>query len=445
MLTSPPFSKEPLLFRLPSIDHRMLNDGTPVHVVYAPNQDLVTLTIAMRTGSRSDVIQGETSFTAQMLTRGAGDMDSEAFANEVERRGCTIRSAADSDACSVQGAGLAEWFEDLVNLAATCLQSPLFDETDIDKLRQRKIADMLVDLADVEWLASRACSLRAFDGHPYSRSRSGTPTSLRLLTSETLRETHQRMLEAPRHIIIAGPIDADTALSLLNTALGGLPPTSIVDSAPRSTVRARAGVIAPYNEAVQSAVRVALPSVGFDHPDFAALQLVTNILGGYTLARLFTVLREEKGYTYGAYAFSDVRPCGAITTIATSVGNEYTSDTMQVIADQVSLLGSERIGDDELENSRQQILGTFARTNETPQQSASLIWTMILHNLPWNYFDLHVAKLQKLVPEDLLLMQERYFTTNKWSIGISGRQDVVEPAIAPHVDSTELWLAEGYE
>ncbi|MBK7413530.1 MAG: insulinase family protein [Ignavibacteria bacterium] len=445
MHTTPPLSTEPLRFVVPPIHHRTLRNGTPVHVITSPNEDLVTITFAMRTGSRHDGVPGETSVAAQMLNRGTERLDALAFAEEVERRGCNLRTIADSDACSVQGSGLAEWFDDLVALSAECLLTPRFDNTELDKLRQRLIADMMVDLVDVEWLAARACASRAYDGHPYARPRNGNPSTLRTLTTDILRAAHQRMLAAPRHIIVAGPIDADVAVAKLDAAFGGLPtPGQLIDT-PRATMRARAGVMAIKDDAVQSAFRIALPCVSFDHPDYASLQLITSVLGGYTLARLFMKLREEKGYTYGAYAFSDVRPRGAITGIVTSVGNDFTADTMSVITDEVRRIGTELISADELENSRQQILGTFARSNETPQQTASLVWTMVQHDLPMDFFEQHIARLQKLTSEEMLQVQGRYFSTDEWVVGLSGREDVIRPVFDGLVDSVEEWSAEGYQ
>jgi predicted Zn-dependent peptidase len=198
------------------------------------------------------------------------------------------------------------------------------------------------------------------------------------------------------------------------------------------------------DEAVQSAFRLALPCVPLDHPDHAALQLVTNVLGGYTLARLFTILREEKGYTYGAYAFNDVRPAGALTGILTSVGNDFTADTMRVIAQEVTRIGTERIDDEEFENARQQLLGTFARSNETPQQTASLVWTMIQHDLPDAYFAEHMEKLQALTPDDVRAVQHSCFRTDVWVVGIAGQEAVIRDAVGPYVATIEPWDTKGY-
>jgi len=54
-------------------------------------------------------------------------------------------------------------------------------------------------------------------------------------------------------------------------------------------------------------------------------------------------------------------------------------------------------------------------------------------------------RLQRLVPEDLVGVQERYFSTTAWVVGISGQPNIVRSAIEGVVDIIDEWTAEGYE
>ncbi|MBM4178986.1 MAG: insulinase family protein [Ignavibacteria bacterium] len=444
MQTAPPLSHKPLHFLLPEVISATLGDGTPLYIVPAANKDIVTISIALRTGSVHDEVPGVTSIAAQMLNRGTTSMEASVFAEEIERRGCSLRTAADSDATTLHASGLAEWFDDLVGFAADALLHPRFDERELDTLRQRTIADMMVELVDVEWLAGRACASRTFYDHPYALPKNGTPTTLRELNRDLLIRAHERMLMAERYIIVAGPVDPDSVVKKLSAALSDLPAQQKTATLPVATSSFEWGVMAPKEDAVQSALRISLPSIGYNHADYATMQLVANVLGGYTLARLFTILREEKGYTYGAYAFPAVRPLSATTAIITSVGNEFTKDTLDTIAEQVERIKTERIGDEEFENARQQILGSFARNCETPQQAASLVYTIVQYHLPFDYFDRHIERLQQITPDSALSMQKQYYSASNWIVGISGVSSVIEQALAPHVQHMQTWHPEGY-
>jgi zinc protease len=190
------------------------------------------------------------------------------------------------------------------------------------------------------------------------------------------------------------------------------------------------------DDAVQSVLRIGLPNVPFDHPDMPALSLATSALGGFTLARLFSILREQKGYTYGAYAFPDMRRYGRATVIGTSVGNEYTVDTMRTIYDELRRISTEPLDAEELENARQYMLGSFARNNETPQQTAGLAWTILQYGLADDYYTTYISRLQAVTVEECLHAQQRYLDPALWCIGVAGQEQVLRTALDGMVQRT---------
>lgn len=429
---------------MPPVEHGRLSNGTPVYIVPAANKDILTITLALSHGSTQDVIGGDTSMTMQMLTLGTSALDATAFAEEVERRGCWLRATSNHDSSSLQVTGLGEWFEDVAQFMADCMLAPRFDAEELEKLRSRTLADMLIDRKDVDWLAARAAGQGAFGNHPYARAKDGTPASLATITTDHLRLVHQQLLHAPRSIIVAGPVNREQVMSVLERCFSPLPASEPARTLSAPTHGTNLGVVADNSEAVQTAFRIIMPSVPMKHPDYAAAQLISTVFGGYTLARLFTILREEKGYTYGAYASSHSRMLDSSITISTSVGNEFTADTIATIAAEVDRIGCELIPEEELENARQYILGSFARSCETPQQTAYLLYTMLLHDLPHDHFERYIQRIQQLTAEDLLSVQKHIYNRSTWVIGAGGVASVIEPAIAPFAGSVLTWDAAGY-
>jgi len=437
-----PLSHEPLRYAFPSVERESLSNGTDVYLIPRPDEDLFTMTVGIATGAVYEEIGGSTSFTAEMMGRGTKDLTAEQFAEEVEGRGCSVRTSADRDASSVYGAGLAEYAADVVRLTSACLLTPRFDELEMDRQRQQRLADIMMNASDPDWLASRAVGAVAFGNHPYARPREGTATSLQQINRDVLVEVHSRILTAPRTIVVAGKFDKALMMSNLEDAYGKLPASVAQPSIAFAKVQERSARIARKDDAVQTAFRIVLPGVNFLDKDYPATQLIGEILGGYQLARLFTVLREQKGYTYGAYAYPDIRKHANILMLATSVGNEFSKDTVATIADELKRLRTEVISADEMENARQSLLGQFVRSTETPQQTAGMLWQIILHGLPMDYFDRHVESIQKLTPESLLPVQQRLFDERRWAVGASGKWDVVHDALEGTVDSIEAFDAE---
>lgn len=427
--TVPPLSTQPLRFIMPAAEAHTLANGTRVRLIPAPNEDIVSITIGLDTGAVHDQIAGETTFTARMLTRGTERYSPDAFADAVESRGCSVSSAATYDVTTVTGVGLAEHADVILSLMVESITSPGFDPAEIDRERQKRIANLMMNADDPEMLAVWASMHAAYHGHPYGRLRDGDADTLAAVDGAVMRRVHARMLRVPRAIIVAGPFEPQAMLRRIDELLSPLPVPDIDPSIPEATLWTGTAVVVPKPDAVQSVIRAVLPNVPFDHPDMAAMALVTSALGGYTLARLFTILREQKGYTYGAYAFPEMRRYGRTTLLVTSVGNEYTADTIATLHDELRRLATEPLQADELLNARQSMLGAFARNNETPQQAAGLLWTILQHRLPEDFYTRYVQRLQDVTIDECMAVQQRWFDPAQWGLGICGNLDVVHPAL----------------
>ncbi|MCU0330793.1 MAG: insulinase family protein [Candidatus Kapabacteria bacterium] len=442
MHKQPPLSTAPLQFSFPVASKATLANGTTVYLLPRSTERLITISVGIHTGALFDVVEGETTMTANMLSRGTMRLNPEAFALEVERRGCSISSHADRDSTMVTATGLADHTEALVGLLAECLLQPAFDEAELQRQLKRRLADVHVNLTDPDWLASHAHLAVAFPNHGYSRPREGTPHSIAEISRDTLVRVHQRFLAAPKDVIVAGSFDADAIVAQLDSALAAMPGGGATAPYPWAVPTMRAACLAERHDAVQTVIRGGLPSVGYDHADYVALSLCTAILGGYTLARLFMVLREQKGYTYGAYALSDVRPHASSIVFQTSVGNAVTHDALATLATEINGLAAQPITTRELDYTRQYMLGTFVRSTETPQQVASMVWNQVRYALPERYYETYVQRLQQLALEDLHDVASRYFSTERWFLGLCGAPDVVRPALTGLVDHVLTWDAE---
>jgi predicted Zn-dependent peptidase len=126
------------------------------------------------------------------------------------------------------------------------------------------------------------------------------------------------------------------------------------------------------------------------------------------------------------------------------VGNEFTADTMATIAAEVERLGSQIIPDEELENARQYIVGSFARSCETPQQTAYLLYTLLQFDLPYDHYEQYIQRVQQLTASDLLEVQRRIYDRSRWVVGAAGVASEIEYAIAPFTSEVRLWNAQGY-
>jgi hypothetical protein len=124
-----------------------------------------------------------------------------------------------------------------------------------------------------------------------------------------------------------------------------------------------------------------------------AATIANKVLGGGTDARLFDILREKKGWTYGAYS-SLTRPRGTGAFSATAeVRTEVTDSALVEMMAQLRRLGSETVSPAELENAKGAAVGVFPLTVETAQQVAERVATVKTLGLPADYLQTYRTKL----------------------------------------------------
>lgn len=424
---------------MPRVETVVLPDGTPVYIVPKANEDLITVQVHLRSGAAHDVYAGATNFMAELLTRGTTSLSPEEFDDKVESLGCSIRASGGRTSVTLTGVGLREHLHALVGFMADCLHNPSFPEHELETLRGRQLSELSINERDPDWLAGQASNRVCYNGHPYAWPITGTREQMMAIGRDNIIHAYERVIRSHRYIVVAGDVHVEQGVDLFAQLTSGLPSASFDATLPMATMRTGHAVVAVNNEAVQSALRISLPSVDYHNADCSAIQLISTVLGGYTLARLFSVLREQKGYTYGAYCTPSIRHHSQTIDIFTSVGNEHTADTIKTIAEELRAIATERIPDEELEYARQQILGSFARSNETPQQTASLVSTIVSFGLPMDYYEQHVARLQSYQPDDLIPVQQRYFSPDNWVVGCSGIPDVLRSALAEYTAAVEIW------
>jgi zinc protease len=112
-------------------------------------------------------------------------------------------------------------------------------------------------------------------------------------------------------------------------------------------------------DALQSAIRVGLPVINRNHPDFQSLQVLNTVLGGYFGSRLMANIREDKGYTYGIGSGLGSFKQGGSFFIASEVGADVCKATLTEIEKEINLLKTELVPDGELSLVRNFMLGSL--------------------------------------------------------------------------------------
>ena len=161
-------------------------------------------------------------------------------------------------------------------------------------------------------------------------------------------------------------------------------------------------------EALQSAIRMGKLSINRTHTDFPALQVLNCVLGGYFGSRLMANIREDKGYTYGiGSGIASLKQAGYFF-LATEVGADVCANALTEIENEVNLLRTDLIQEEELALVRNYMLGSLLGSLENAFSHADKFKNIYFAGLDYNYYDNYIHTVKNISAEQLKAIANQY-------------------------------------
>ena len=380
----------PRPYDFPDVARSHLSNGLKLIVANLPGRPLVSASLVLRNGASDEPAAhgGATVMAARALSEGTSRYDAIALVEASERLGASLHADAGWDAMSVSVDVPAPRFEPALELLAEMALHPTFPESEVDRLRDERLNDLLQAKADPRRHADEAFAATIYEAaSPYHRPSGGSRETVADLTPGRLRSAYERGIDPARAaLVVAGDLAGIDVQAVAERLLGGWGPAMgagatgrIVDA---GAVRHRFVRVLHRPGAVQTEIRIGHVGVARRTDGFHALSVMGAILGGLFNSRLNMKLREEKGYTYGAGAGFDLRraagPFGARAAVNTEV-------TVPAVADFIAELERIRespVSDAELRAARDYLVGVFPLRFETPGPIVGALAGLVIHELP---------------------------------------------------------------
>ena len=389
MITRRPIPGQPRPYHFPETIRTTLPNGLRVMVTPMPGRELLAASLALRTGAADEpgTLGGATVLAARALTEGTTSYDAVALTEAAERLGASIHAEAGWDATS---AGLdvpATRLEPALELLAEVVRRPSFPETEVERLRDERLTDLLQAKADPRRRADEAYVSSIYaPSSPYHRPAGGRAETVATLTAADLRGIHAAACVPERAaLVVAGDVDPDAVLRTVEALFGDWPAAGAGAVAPiddTGIVESRFIRVIHRPGAVQTEVRIGHPGLPRLNPDFHAVSVMSAILGGLFNSRLNMKLREEKGYTYGASAGFDLRRARGPFTARAAVNTGATVPALLEFLVELDRIREAPVTDAELAAARDFLVGVFPLRFETSGPVAGSLSGLFVHGLP---------------------------------------------------------------
>jgi zinc protease len=410
--------------KFPPYEMHTLPNGLRVVIVQQHEQPSVTLRLVVRAGAAYDPKDkaGVASLVASLLDQGTNTRTAQQIADTIDFIGGGLGAGAGTDLSYVNVIVMKDSVDLGLNLMSDVVRHPAFANEELGRQREQILSGLKVSYDDPDYVANAVVDRLIYGAHPYGRPSSGTPESVASITHDDLVAFHHTYF-VPNNSIVAvvGDVVPAEALALVTKVLGDwakqeVPPFPMVDPPPP----ARRALVIDRPDAVQTEIRVGQLAIPRNHPDYLALNVAVNILGGEGGNRLQGVLRSDRGLTYGASAdMHTYKRAGGIIA-DTDTRTETTGEALRVVVDEIARLQRERVGDQELANAQAYLAGNFPLTIETPDSIAMQVLNSLFYELDVKELETYRERVNAITPDDIQRVARQYLKPNNLSVVLVG-------------------------
>jgi zinc protease len=367
---------------------------------------------------------GLATMTATMLREGTPARNTQQISEALETMAASVTAGAGmaSAVAQITGSSLTENFDAAFGIAADILLTPTFPQEEFDRYKTRTRTGLAQQRASAGFLANEMYSRVIYGNHPAART-SITAEALDKTTRDALVAFHHAHY-VPDHAVlaIAGDMSLAEARKLVETKLAawkkaGAPDPVVTD--PPAMGAAKVYFIARPNS-VQSSLWIGTQAISRTSPDYDVVSVMNAIIGGGPTGRLFTDLREEKGYTYGAYSnISAVQYRGAWTA-SLDVRTEVTEPALRDLIAEITRMRNEAVPDKEFQDKKRGVVAAFALQLESPSSVLSNYISSRLYKLPADYWDKLPERIDAVTPAQVQAAAKKYLDPSRLQIVVVG-------------------------
>jgi zinc protease len=441
----PPLQPRPIT--IPTARETTLSNGLTLVVAEDSRLPLVSYRLAFRVGGAFDppTLPGLTDLLAGLLPEGTESKTSKEIADEVARMGASLSAGASSDYTIVAASALSQFNEPILDLVAEVILEPSFPENEVELAKQNTKESLRQQRAQPSFLASEMVSRVMFGEHPYSVV-APTPESIDRSSREEFVKFHRAKLVPNNAVfIVVGDVRYDEIVnrveSLFSTWERG---EELVANFPAPPVRTkRTAYLVDRHGSAQSNIVIANSGITRTNPDYFPMLLMHTVLGATASSRLFMNLREEKGYTYGAYSNLDARRSAGTFRATAEVRTPVTGDSVKEFFYELDRIRSEPVSDKEIADAKSYLTGVFPIRLETQEGLTDQLVQIKMLNLPEDHLRKYRDRVQAVTVDEIQRVAQKYVKPDEAALIVVGDGASVLEQIRPYCEDIEIYNTAG--
>ena len=410
---------------VPPVWKSSLANGMKLYGIQHVEVPLVQYNIVIEGGHMLDDISapGVASMLATMLNEGTRNKTPEELEEEIDLLGASIRFGAGSEDISVSVNTLARNFEKTLAIVEEMLLQPRWDSAAFELAKTRTLNGLRRNSIDPTYLGSKALNnLILGENNIYATDVSGTPESVQAMTMDQLKAFYEKNFSpSVARFLVVGAVDqprVEKGLASLNTNWAAkevqMPEVTFAGPPEKSSL-----YFVNIPDAKQSNIFIGAPSIPRGHPDYYPVYVANYRLGGSFNGYVNLVLREEKGFTYGARtSLSAMKNHGAFMA-SSAVRSTATLESVEIFRD---IMAKYRAGvsQEDVDFTKNALLKGNALKFETQRALIGMLSTMSEYGLPDDYIAQEEKYVRELTVEKVNEMVNKYIDPMRMYYVVAG-------------------------
>lgn len=440
-MTSPDRTKAPAIHPLPVMPlpaavRTPLAGGIEAVSVADDSQPVSRITIVWPVG-QADVPDCNTlALMMPMLSEGTATRSGAEIADILEFNGAWMKTDIGRHTSIVTLFLLNKSAERVLPLLADILLHPIFPAEALERLREKQIAKVRLREHKVKELARQLNNRMIFGvGAPAARITSAE--GLKSVGREDLVRLHRRLILSTRPTLyLAGAVNGkieEMAIGMMDALATPADRPIAANVVPAPAMQTSTRCVEIVADSLQTAVRMAMPTISATHPDFYSLQTAVFALGGYFGSRLMSNIREDKGYTYGISAMMLSTREASDIIIHCETDNRFAESVISETEVEIARLASRPMGEEELEIVRHTAHSGLLATLDSP---FTIIDNYIVEQavgIPAaSGFIQHQESVLAATADSIQAMAEKYLLNAPRAIALAGNPTSTAPVSQEH-------------
>ncbi|MEZ4778654.1 MAG: pitrilysin family protein [Flavobacteriaceae bacterium] len=366
---------------------------------------------------------GVANLMTDIMMEGTATKTPEQLEEEIEMLGASINMYTTDESIIVQGNTLTRNFDKTMDLVKEILLEPRWDEEEFARIKTATINQIKRSAADPNTVADNVYNKLLYgEDHIFSYPTIGTEASVEAITIDDLKAFYEKNFSpsiSKFHVV--GKINKDKALANLKGIEEGWVAKEVtIPEYPIANNRDKASLyFVDIPNAKQSVINIGYVGLSRGDKDFYPAEVMNYKLGGSFSGNVNLILREEKGYTYGARTnFSGGKVPGTFTA-SSSVRTNTTGESVKIFKEEIAKY-KEGISEEDLEFTKNALIKSNARRFETQFSLLGMLQEMSNYGLSPNYIEDEEAVIKNMTLEQHKALANKYLDESKMAYLVVG-------------------------